>query len=575
MKRLLFSILSLCLLVSCYKDKGNYSYHFDSLNNIELDSIKFSPEAFESINGPTIEVQQPLTEAQTERRITVSLKQTLSDNLDNLDFLWRRTYTNEDKQTVTDTLRTKGYIDLNFPMGKSTTYSLMLEIHDNSTGLAYYKNVVVKTRPIFQNSLFVLHGNDGARKLGNIEIIGNKAEVRTDAWATAHPNEPSPYAKAANLIYSTYYDFGNRVESRNLGVFFQDGAALVYEPYGLELKFNSAYLLPRTQSSRPFVLNSLAVAGTAETNSDYKCIISQDGYFYTTRTFLNFHIPAEGLKEEDPLNQTDYEVSACAITDSYFVLWDKKHNRFLYVSKQDNFGWNEEVEAVQSIILQNPVQDALVDFSALGQQMSPVGKQCIYAYINDRENYPEAHPFFVFKDASSGTYYRYELTPNDTGGKGDKKSAKKGDDGSAGSEPAFSITGQVLQNFAPTSIKAVAYSARFSTDYLFYAEGGTVYRYNVSNGDRMTIYSAPEGYTVSVLKFRSYDSGNRPGDLGRWLSIGMNKGAEGAVAEVKLTTAADVDAEETATFYTGSATEHFGNIKDLQFAPIYTYSITN
>ena len=76
-------------------------------------------------------------------------------------------------------------------------------------------------------------------------------------------------------------------------------------------------------------------------------------------------------------------------------------------------------------------------------------------------------------------------------------------------------------------------------------------RHNLSNGDEEVIYTAPVGYTVSIIKFRTYDSESNStlssnfGDLGLYLSIGMNKGDNGAVAEIKLTTSADVDESYT------------------------------
>ncbi|GAE19696.1 hypothetical protein JCM6294_2784 [Bacteroides pyogenes DSM 20611 = JCM 6294] len=60
------------------------------------------------------------------------------------------------------------------------------------------------------------------------------------------------------------------------------------------------------------------------------------------------------------------------------------------------------------------------------------------------------------------------------------------------------------------------------------------------------------------------------------MSIGLNKGDEGAIAEIKLTTSADVDKTYPATFYNKDEQGvKFGNIRDVQFAHIYTYKTIN
>ena len=92
------------------------------------------------------------------------------------------------------------------------------------------------------------------------------------------------------------------------------------------------------------------------------------------------------------------------------------------------------------------------------------------------------------------------------------------------------------------------------------------------------VYTAPEGYTVSVIKFRTEDAESNStmssnlGDLGLYLSIGMNKDNNGAVAEIKLTTSADVDESFSVFCDKDSEGNAFGRILDLQFAHVYPFS---
>ena len=119
-------------------------------------------------------------------------------------------------------------------------------------------------------------------------------------------------------------------------------------------------------------------------------------------------------------------------------------------------------------------------------------------------------------------------------------------------------------------MSTITYNSWFTTDYLFFAEGNTVYRYNVSNGDRVAVYEAPAGYDVTKIKFRTDDSATENGDIGRYLNIVMYNGTNGAVAEIKFTTAADVDNDFAPLFYDrDNAGNLWEEIKDVIFAYEY------
>ena len=178
MKKITTVLSLLLLLVSCYKDQGNYDYTLDSMN--EIRSVTFTPSVVKTAEGDAIEVQQALDESSRRRRIDAIVEQTLATSLDNLEFYWCRTYTDEQGKGVIDTIRTKGYLEFDLPVGKAMSYSIFLQIYDTSTTLSHYAKFAIKTRPIFKNSLFVLHGSEGSRQLGNIEVIGGDTKVYTD-----------------------------------------------------------------------------------------------------------------------------------------------------------------------------------------------------------------------------------------------------------------------------------------------------------------------------------------------------------------------------------------------------------
>ena len=180
MKNILRVLLLSVLLSGCYEDKGNYDYTLDSMN--EITAVSFSP----SIYANKIEVLQAMSEDDVLRRVDVILEQTLSDNIENLDFNWILTYNNKKGESVTDTVHSKGFLEVELPVGEKMSYDVFLQIYDKSTTLSHYSSFELKTRPIFQNSLFVLHGEEGDRKLGNIEVIGDTMNCSPPGFPVLH-----------------------------------------------------------------------------------------------------------------------------------------------------------------------------------------------------------------------------------------------------------------------------------------------------------------------------------------------------------------------------------------------------
>ena len=563
--------MSALLLTSCYEDKGNYDYRFDSMNQVDISNVSYQPEAYEGVSGKVIEVQLPLTEDKVQR-VEAKLSQTLSDNYDNLDFTWYTAYTatkrdpmtgREVTETVRDTLRTNGYVDLNFPANTDRNYSVIMEVKDRTTDLDYYAKLNVKTRLLFKNSLFFLHQQGGETFLGNVEKIGTMLESRSNAYKTAKPTiTDNPFADAVKLGYTSC----PYPEVNGLMVFRSNGRGNTYNVFKA-LDTYDVPLVPAVSSS--FVASRVITVGNIATGNIFKCLLSRDGQFYMGKWAPYYTVPGEDAEES--LQSGDYRVTAATVTESYYVLWDAKINRFIYQSNSDWFPFQLNEYAQNPPHSVYPVMDAKVDFSSLGT-LSPVGKTAVYGFIaSHNEFFPDAKPQFIFKDADNN-FYLYELTPVDAGGK-----SRGGDAGA--SESAFTITGKKLPDFHPGSnLASITYNPWFSTNYIFYAKDGNVIRHNLSNGDEQVIYTAPAGYTVSVIKFRTEDAESNStmssnlGDLGLYLSIGMNKESNGAVAEIKLTPAADVDESFSLFCDKDSEGNAFGRILDLQFAHVYTYS---
>ena len=573
MKKILSFLLFVPLLSACYQDLGNYDYTLDTMN--EITSVSFTPSVTKSASGDVIEVQQALDESDRRRRVDVVVEQTLADDLEDLEFYWFRTYVNENGKLAQDTIRTKGYLEFDLPIGKAMSYNIFLQIYDKTTDLSHYSGFTIKTRPLFKNSLFVLHGNEGDRKLGNIEVIGNDTKIYTDVKSVTKDN--NHYGNATGFAYTTYINIPDDLtqigETSALTLFSDNGETRVYDPHGMMVKFTAQQIFK--PESENFSFRKIVQTGDPSNDTHYKVVLTDNGEVYVGNYVHALYKPGYACENSTDLpHQGDYEITAATITHNRFLMWDAKNDRFLYASKDDGgFARDESNSIKASYVSNNPVLDAHVRFQGL--QRSPEGMTAVLGYINYRDSYDQQNPCFIFKDEATGEYYRYELLKQDIGD-GSKAPAARGANAAEKDVlSAYTIIGEKkLTGLTPTDMSTITYNSWFTTTNLFFAEGNTVYRYNVSNGDKFAVYEAPAGYDVTMIKFRTEDSSAFSSDLGLYLNIVMSNGTNGAIAEIKFTTAADIDNDFTPLFYDRDNEGNlWGEIKDVQFVNEYAYEM--
>lgn len=571
MKKIISAFMSAALLSGCYQDLGNYEYTLDSMN--EIVSINFSPQ----ISSYKIELQRALTEKDKVRRITADVEQTLAKNYDNLDFNWYISHTDENDKIVNDTIHTKGYLDVVLPVGEDKSYDVFLQVYDKSTTLSKYSSFKIVTRPLFKNSLFILHGNEGNRKIGNIEIIGKETFARTDITPMTPDNI---YSDATGFAYTIFYNFetsqNNVLEyfAQNLTIFGDGTGTNVYNAFGMDLKFVSSQIFKPESEDFKFK----KIVQTGDPDHQYKVVLTETGDVYIGNNLHALYRPGYSieLNNDNALHQSDYRITAATITHNRFVFWDAKNNRFLYCIKDDNEGMatnSKEGESVNpNLKSTRPVIDANIDYTGLLK--SPEDLTAVLGYINYRNNYETQNAYFVFRDENDDTYYRYTLQQltvgEDKDGMASSPNRKTRENKK---DPAFSISCEKLLNIKPEcNPTTFTYNSWFTNNYLFYADKNTVYRYNVLSGDNVPMYVAPQGYEINLIKFRTEDSHVYSGDLGRYLSIAMFNGNYSAIAEIKLNTAADLDKDFVPLFYDmDSDGKRWGLIKDLQFVQDYNY----
>ena len=574
MKKISSLILFALLLAGCYEDKGNYDYSLDTMN--EIKSVTFSPSIVQAVEGNVIEVQQALEESSRTRRVDAIVEQTIAKGLENLDFYWCRSYTNEEGKNVKDTILSKGFLEFDLPVGKAMSYDVFLQIYDRTTDLSHYSSFKINTRPVFKNSLFVMHGQEGDRKIGNIEVIGNETKIYTDVKSVTRDN--NHYENATGFGYTTYMDipedYANIGVTSALTLYCSNGETRAYDPHGMRVKFTAPQLFK--PESENFSYRRTVQTGDPSNYTMYKVVLSDNGEVFVGNYVPALYKPGFGCENNPDLpHQGDYEITAATITHNRFLMWDAKNDRFLYAAKQDpGFAMDEASSIRPSYMSMSPLLDANVRFDAL--QRSPEGMTAVMGYINYRDSYDQQNAYFIFKDEATGNYYRYELLMQNIGDGSKVAPARSADGGESEKLSAYTVLSEKkLANFTPTDMSTVTYNSWFTTTNLFFAEGNVVYRYNVSNGDKFVVYEAPQGYDVTKIKFRTEESSTFSDDLGLYMNIVLSNGTNGAIAEIKFNTAADVDNDYAPLFYDRDNEGNlWGEIKDIQFVNDYIYKMT-
>lgn len=574
MKKILSSILfliAILLLQSCYEDKGNYSYHFDKINNI--DTLIFKPQAYsggyepatyKGLNDNSVQIDyiKPDKPDTIEARINVELVSSIPEETGNFEYYWYRTY-NWNKETVKDTVTTNGYMDIKIPGGNSITYNVILEVHDNKNDLSKFMTLSVRTKEWFTNSLFILHGNSNNNMhLGNVEFINGNPIITPDAFEKTNKEESvqNPFARTRLLGFRTNYFDGSEIICFNT-----DGTAEVFKAFGLQKKYNTQFVMPT--SSELFIAKDFINICPSEGSGGQRAVISTNGKFYKSDYLLRFFEPGKDTESTSHLTPDKYTIAGGIRTQEYYLFYDKKNTRFIYTTSGGDQIPKNPTEGRETAVMSAPVLDANVDMSVLtASDDEPTdkyklnGKELVFAYINSFSQYQQGQESrFIFYDPKTQKNIIYELTPQDN-----KDKKKEGDDDSK-----FSITQySELKDIKLEPGTPIVYNPAYTLDFIFYAEGGTVYRYNVSNGEKEIIYEAPAGYEVSVLKFRQNEDYFYWKKLYLYLSIGLNQNSKGAVAEIKLLTSGDVDNSWAPQLYEG-----FDNIMDIQYCNELTYGL--
>ena len=617
MKRAIYALAVAAMVYGCYADKSNYDFDLDNVNDFGEIEISPKPSMSDAENfGYTIKFDQPTGNDSVNYELKVRVKQTREDySEDNLIYEWtcnykRMVHITPDSVAVEEV---KGRVERNdgtmtvtfypFPNLGDMQSSYRLKVTDRTTGIDRYYSFSVLPRVTYENSLFVLHGNnEGQHRLGNIWVLEEADTVKTVAdayYAVLSDSVKTGLKPYENRFANTKFLAGTMNPMRNQNTPWahiymwaangDNDDVYMYNPFNLgaepEYNRNVLYpdkkLIPRwihqpyhitgdprllmTDTDGRLLLSSL-VGNTANSYNNNSAVCSMMVFFpgSTTAAITDPLNISEGNRDiqmaaEDQIN------GATAL----IVMYDKKFKRFLYVNTTSPYENPTPTEYRQKLgdVTANsygtsqPVKDAYINYSVLEEDAQLTTNDKKLLYMHGGSVVDPAGIYAYFLDNQNRVYY-YMLTYSGSSGKERTRAEED-------YTPQYVIDGwELTEMTGVTENTPFLYWPTAAYTMIFYGDGNTLYRYNTQSNQKTLVWTAPAGWTISKLKVKTTYS---PGEhnyaepdgvyASNHIYVAMTRGEEGAVSELRLLSNGSLDYSFEPTFHDG-----FEKIIDLYFA---------
>lgn len=426
-----------------------------------------------------------------------AVTQTLLKGEDNLKYLWVVSYT-EDGERVVDSVTTKE-LRLTFPGQKTKSYSVTFQLTDTTTNVSTYAALSMRTVDPYMESWMVLNGAEGQRRISAIENPDSLQCVYTENAWTDMGNKPR-FQDAIGLIYASNVLRDNNAPEC-LYVMTPD-SLFALNPFAMQVKGTNKEFLP----SLEWYPHKLWYGLDGGPDGGVSLLVDRDYNFYYT-TFEDeggFQPFGEGRCHADKLVMASERFTV--------YIWDAVKKKFMYfVARNGKMGEVDDKEYDWTD--KEVVWMGLDNVSTVNENKGRVA----LALVKDK----------------AGDYWTYHF---DDEGK---------------------VTRDSIGEFAMDAKTQFATSHAFEGQF-FYTVGSKLYLYNVAGREAVELYDA--GAPITRLKFRINEksvSMSAKNYLMYYLGMVVDKGVEGELHEVVLSTAGDV---EDIHVFTG-----FGPIQDICF----------
>ncbi len=474
----LAGVLCMLLGVSCYRDKGNYSY--EDLNEITIDL----PDQVAVQQGMLLEVEPKLLFA-------------LEENEENLSYEWVITVpTSADSVNVV--LSTNRNFSERIDYSSGNIYPFSFKVTDNNTGVTYRKGLSLEVRTNYQPGYFVLE-QDGEHSDISFYNTGIN-EVFHNVFSEVNP-EIALKSKAIDLFSVDYEGFSSpdgKVAAGNMTMLFG-------EDWGYVIDYRSCRVISGIEQmfmTAPAVIRPQVLANNIEQTSTF--VLINDGKIY--RMYQSEGQTVFG----EPLLAPDGSETACAsfigsgvnLRGLMGVLYfDEGKHRFYSRYQATNTTLNDVtgtyVEGSDTLFYANKVNE---DWELIGMPQGGMMNTCYYMVFKAPDG---IHT--IKYDMAGGGFNRgplHKVTEEDAPGMGDS--------------PCFAAP--------PMS----------NREQVYYANGNEIRLYDVLANTSRAIHTFPEGEEVAFIVFTT--------NGGLSLTAATNNGSKGSIYTFELSHTGDVQA---------------------------------
>ncbi len=512
------------LFTGCYKDLGNYDYV--DINEFSIDILPKAQEYNEEYFSYSYVYRQPANDA-FEVTYTPEITQTQNQDDSKIEFEW--VVVKNGNRTNKDTISTKE-LTLTFEPKVKTTYNVVLKVTDRSNDIQKYRELNIRTQLPFVKSWFVLHGNEGERRLGVVDQPDNEAEVEVlnDVYQTIH-DKPNPFANVTDMYY-TAADGANFNEQEHM-VLLEPTEAHYIHPFNMNISLGYNIMIPNP-SAKP----KLAYGVSNNFIGRYAVIVSEDGKF--------FHGGPGGIyyMTETLPEVSNYHVDNIYIaSNSLAIIWDNNAKRFMYYMLGDNYyGWPDGKGRPSGVYV--------------GSTLTPMPQELFLAneLINKEvlwigppyDSSTEAGASVILRDNDTGENLLYHFNFDES------------------YDSIITIDKKNISNVIMDNNSLFAMSVAFSYQF-FYTLDDTLYHYSIVTEENTAIYTLSPGEEFTQLKFREPYSHYMVENENHKLGIGVLKnGSIGELHEISFSQAGDVIGQKV--FSNG-----FGPIKNIEYTFIH------
>ncbi len=482
-------------LAGCYDDKGNYKYR--DINEVTYKILPESEDGYYRFKQPPMDTMYV--------DYTVDLSQSQAANEENLEFLWLVSYS-KDKKTVTDTITTRD-LRLAFPPKKSSAFDIVFSLTDKQTNVSSYKELHIKTVYPYVNSWLVLNGDKENARISAVEDPDSLNYVFTEDAYTALGYKKR-FEDITELVYAPAIT-ENVSAPEWLYIVSPDSVWALF-PFEMKVEKKQSDILPDI-----IVANKTEVAygldGTPNSSGTVILVDENKRFYYSN--FNNgkgvFQQPAVAKDLKDTYQ---VDLIAKSAKSNYLCFWDDERKKFLYFS----------ISGGSEITL---FPEEYNDWT---------GKEVVWMGTdNQDEEHKDGIAIAIVKDTKDQSYWTYRFSTEQT------------------------ITGTPIGELPINKDSQFATTSAFP-DQFFYTVDSKVYLFNVASLETYELYDA--GSPITKMQFRitgEHQLTEKWNYMQRCLALTVDKGDQGELHELTLTTAGDI---ETSRIFEG-----FGPIKDMCF----------